>query len=66
MRTLIAPYGGKLSILYISGDILEAERQRAVAYPSWDLTERQSLGQAEITGPKSTGKEPNSGRFHFW
>jgi sulfate adenylyltransferase len=41
MRTLIAPYGGKLSVLYLSGDILEAERQRAIAYPSWNLTERQ-------------------------
>jgi sulfate adenylyltransferase len=41
MRTLIAPYGGKLSILYLSSDALEAERQRAIAYPSWDLTERQ-------------------------
>jgi len=41
MRTLIAPYGGKLSVLYISGDTLEAERERAIAYRSWDLTERQ-------------------------
>jgi sulfate adenylyltransferase len=41
MRTLIAPYGGKLSILYLTGDALEAERQRAIAYPSWHLTKRQ-------------------------
>ncbi|MGH6887508.1 MAG: sulfate adenylyltransferase, partial [Geminicoccales bacterium] len=41
MRALIAPYGGKLSVLYLAGDGLEAERQRAVAYPSWNLTERQ-------------------------
>jgi sulfate adenylyltransferase len=41
MRTLITPYGGKLSILYLSGNALEAERQRAIAYPSWSLTERQ-------------------------
>ena len=41
MRTLIAPYGGRLSILYMSGDTLVAERQRAIAYSSWDLTERQ-------------------------
>src|SRR5262245_9951555 len=41
MRTLIAPYGGKLSVLYVTGDNLASERQRAIAYPSWDLTERQ-------------------------
>ena len=33
--------GGKLSVLYLSSDSLAAERQRAIAYPSWDLTERQ-------------------------
>ena len=40
MRTLIiAPYGGKLSVLYIFGDnLFEAERQRAIAYRSWDLS----------------------------
>ena len=42
MRTLIAPYGGSLSILYISGDALESERQRSIAFPSWDLTDRQA------------------------
>jgi sulfate adenylyltransferase len=42
MRTLIAPYGGKLSILYLSNAALAAERQRAIAYPSWHLTQRQA------------------------
>ena len=42
MRTLIAPYGGSLSILYISGDALESERERSIAFPSWDLTDRQA------------------------
>jgi len=41
MRTLITPYGGRLSVLYLSRDSLEVERQRAVAYQSWNLTERQ-------------------------
>jgi sulfate adenylyltransferase len=41
MKTLIDPYGGKLSVLYLSNDALDAERRRAIAYPSWLLTERQ-------------------------
>src|SRR4030095_2007343 len=41
METLIAPYGSKLSVLYLSNDALEAERRRAIEYPSWHLTDRQ-------------------------
>jgi sulfate adenylyltransferase len=41
MRSLIEPYGRTLSILYLSNDALEVERHRAIAYPSWHLTERQ-------------------------
>jgi sulfate adenylyltransferase len=41
MKTLIEPYGGKLAALYLANDALEAERRRAIAYPSWHLTERQ-------------------------
>jgi sulfate adenylyltransferase len=41
MKALIAPYGSKLSVLYLSNDALEAERRRAIEYPSWHLTDRQ-------------------------
>ena len=41
MKTLIGPYGGKLSVLYLTNDALESERRRAIEYPSWHLSERQ-------------------------
>ena len=41
MKTLIAPYGTTLSVLYLSNDALEAERRRTIEYPSWHLTDRQ-------------------------
>src|SRR5262245_20652061 len=41
MKILIEPYGGKLSTLYLANAALEAERRRAIEYPSWHLTERQ-------------------------
>jgi sulfate adenylyltransferase len=42
MKTLIKPYGGKLRLLYLANDALEAERRRAIEYPSWHLTDRQT------------------------
>src|SRR5215510_13332492 len=41
MKALISPYGGKLSVLYPSKDAIDAERSRAIEYPSWPLTDRQ-------------------------
>ena len=41
MKTLIEPYGGKLRVLYLTKDALEAERRRAIEHPSWHLTDRQ-------------------------
>src|SRR5215510_9391201 len=41
MKTLISPYGGKLSVLYLSNDARDAERSRAIEYASWQLTDRQ-------------------------
>jgi len=41
MKTLIEPYGGKLTVSYLAEDALDAERQRAIEYPSWHLTDRQ-------------------------
>jgi sulfate adenylyltransferase len=41
MKALISPYGGKLSVLYLSKDALDAERSRAIEYASWHLTDRQ-------------------------
>lgn len=41
MKTLIAPYGGKLQVMYLANEAREAERRRAIEYPSWHLTERQ-------------------------
>lgn len=41
MKTLIAPYGGKLKVLYLTDEALVAERRRAIEYPSWHLTDRQ-------------------------
>jgi sulfate adenylyltransferase len=38
---LIAPYGSKLSVLYLSNEALEPERRRTIEYPSWSLTDRQ-------------------------
>ena len=41
MKTLIAPYGEKLQVLYLANGAVEAERRRAMEYPSWHLTDRQ-------------------------
>jgi len=41
MKALIEPYGGKLRVLYLANGALEAERRRAMEYPSWHLTDRQ-------------------------
>jgi sulfate adenylyltransferase len=41
MKATIDPYGGKLRVLYLTNDALEAERRRAIEYPSWHLTDRQ-------------------------
>ena len=41
MKTLIEPYGEKLRVLYLTNDAVEAERRRAMEYPSWHLTDRQ-------------------------
>jgi sulfate adenylyltransferase len=34
-------HGGELKDLYLKGAALEAEKQAALGYPSWDLTDRQ-------------------------
>ena len=47
MAELIKPHGGVLKNLYLTGDNAEAEKRKAVDYPSWDLTERQ-LCDAEL------------------
>ncbi|HJT15093.1 MAG TPA: bifunctional sulfate adenylyltransferase/adenylylsulfate kinase [Dongiaceae bacterium] len=41
MKTLIAPYGEKLQVLYLANGAVDAERRRAMEYPSWHLTDRQ-------------------------
>jgi len=38
---LIEPHGGKLRILYLAGEEAAALRQKAAAYPCWDLSHRQ-------------------------
>jgi sulfate adenylyltransferase len=41
MAELIKPHGGVLKNLYLSADKADAEKRKAVDYPSWDLTARQ-------------------------
>jgi sulfate adenylyltransferase len=41
MKRLIGAYGGKLSVLYPNNGAIDAERSRAIEYPSWSLTDRQ-------------------------
>jgi sulfate adenylyltransferase len=41
MAELIKPHGGVLKNLYLTSENAEAEKRKAVDYPSWDLTERQ-------------------------
>jgi sulfate adenylyltransferase len=36
-----AAHGGELKDLYLKGAALDAEKKAALAYPSWDLTDRQ-------------------------
>ena len=35
------PHGGELKELYLSASAVEDEKQKAMDYPSWDLTDRQ-------------------------
>ena len=35
------PHGGELKLLYLGDEQAEAEKKRALDYPSWDLTPRQ-------------------------
>lgn len=41
MTDLVAPYGGTLKNLYLSGEARALERERLKDYPSWDLHPRQ-------------------------
>ncbi len=41
MNSLIAPHGGDLKNLYLTPEAASAERKKALAYPSWDMTDRQ-------------------------
>lgn len=41
MNTSISPHGGDLKSLYLSGEALIEENEKAKFYPSWTLTERQ-------------------------
>ncbi|MGB5543333.1 MAG: bifunctional sulfate adenylyltransferase/adenylylsulfate kinase [Gammaproteobacteria bacterium] len=38
---LISPHGGELKEMYLDGEAASVERQKAMDYPSWDLTPRQ-------------------------
>jgi len=38
---IIEPHGGQLRDLYLNGEPLQQEKEKAKAYPSWDLTPRQ-------------------------
>jgi sulfate adenylyltransferase len=42
MAELIKPHGGVLKNLYLSRDKADQEKRKAMDYPSWDLTPRQS------------------------
>jgi ATP sulfurylase len=42
MAELIKPHGGVLKNLYLSSDKVDAEKRKALDYPSWDLTARQA------------------------
>ncbi len=41
MSDLIQPHGGVLQDLYLPDDQLDVQKQKALEYPSWDLTPRQ-------------------------
>ena len=42
MAELIKPHGGVLKNLYLSSEKVDAEKRKALDYPSWDLTPRQA------------------------
>ena len=42
MAELIKPHGGVLKNLYLSREKADQEKRKAMDYPSWDLTPRQS------------------------
>src|SRR5262245_29920901 len=42
MAELIKPHGGVLKNLYLASDKVDAEKRKALDYPSWDLTARQA------------------------
>src|SRR4030095_7788109 len=41
MAELIKPHGGVLKNRYLAGDKVDAEKRKALDYPSWDLNARQ-------------------------